>query len=43
MAFLLSHNGEALVSAVDEAPLNREGRSVFPIMVKEVRVGLVVF
>lgn len=43
MTFLLSHDGEALVSVVDEVPLNREGRNVFPIIVKEVQAGLVVF
>ncbi|KAA8575817.1 hypothetical protein EYC84_004908 [Monilinia fructicola] len=38
VTFLLSHTGEALASVVDEAPLNREGRNEFPIMVAAVQV-----
>lgn len=37
VTFLLSHIGEALVSVVEEVPLNREGRNEVPIMVEEVQ------
>lgn len=43
MTFLLSHDGEALVSAEDDAPLNREGRKEFPIMVVDVQVDIVFY
>jgi hypothetical protein len=39
----LSHDGEALVSVEDDAPLNREGRREFPIMVVDVQVDIVFY
>jgi len=43
VTFLLSHDGEALVSAEDDAPLNREGRKEFPIMVVDVQISIVFY
>jgi hypothetical protein len=43
VTFLLSHDGEALGSAEVDAPLNREGRKDFPIMIVDVQVNIVFY